>query len=448
MAETGYINYGTTQSNVPAELKVYYNVVSRTPESVTIDIDVGVHYTGAPSSNGCWVQVDGESLSCNPYHIDSQYYWYASSQANSRSEYWKQIVLSAEAAKTSVSLPVGFSNKAYTAGTYQYNNFTLTIPAGNDNAYWVDPACSVSPSGIFGENTESLSVSWSGAENDQEGQILYKVEVWKNGTLVDSLGGSGTTNTSGTVNIDDDPPGTEYYFRTYCRDENSDNWVFGTQSSTVAKNRFASFSSLKNTTSETTPGGTYTITCTYNPPSNSNGNTNFTYGLSAKLLNTGRSEFPLTVYGATSARLAVSPFTITVWNGKGTAPTGMYIKQSDVKSIFDTYNSSIYVGRIRLTLTCSNAYGSSGSALTDSDVFWWYTPEKPTDPVYSVGSYYILPDSTDPVFLINRRAITWTWEEVSDPLGDAVTYLVYTKSDNNSWKQVASTNSASYTRCV
>lgn len=82
----------------------------------------------------------------------------------------------------------------------------------------------------------------------------------------------------------------------------------------------------------------------------------------------------------------------------------MYIKQSDVKSIFDTYNSSIYVGRIRLTLTCSNAYGSSGSALTDSDVFWWYTPEKPTDPVYSVGSYYILPDSTDPVFLINRRA--------------------------------------------
>lgn len=447
MAETGYINYGSTQSNVPAELKVYYNVTNRTPTSVTIDIDIGVHYPNSWSGNGCWVRVDGENRSCNPNHVYGKYYWYASSQSNSRSGYWKSVTLSAAAASTSVALSVGFSNKAYAAGTFQYNNFTLTIPIGNTNAYWVNPTCTVSPSGIIPENTSSLSVSWSGARDDQGNQIRYKTEIWKNGSFTGSyVGFAGTLGTSGTVNISGDAPGTSYYFRTYCKDAASDDYAFGKQSSTITKNRLNLPNSFTITSPSTiTPGGSYSITCTHTSPSNTNGNSSFTYGLSAQFVNSNAAAYTLSVYGVTSARLAESRFSITIWDGNGSAPTGMYIKQSDIKTACASLAASTYTGTLLLHLTCSNAYGSSGTIQATKAINWQYKPAAPSAPVYSDSSYYTLPNVSGPVFIINKRSVTWSWGAVTDPNGTAMTYLVYAKKGNSSWSLVSTTASRSYT---
>ena len=447
MAETGYINYGTTQSNVSAELKVYYNVTGRTPSSVTIDIDIGVHYPGSWSSNGCWVQVDGENRSCNPNHITGKYYWYASSQGNVRSGYWKSVTLSAAAASTSVALSVGFSNKAYAAGTFQYNNFTLSIPLGNTNAYWVNPTCTVSPSGVFAENTGSLNVSWSGAKDDQGDQIQYNVEIWKNGSFTGSyVGGGGTTSTSGTVNVADDEQRTSYYFRTYCKDSASDDYIFGKQSETVTKNKFTPPSSFKITSPSTiTPGSTYTVTCTHSVPANTDGNKSFTYGLTAQFVNPNGTAYPLSIYGVTSDRVASYRFYITVWDGSGTTPTGIYIKQSDIKAACASHAASTYTGTLRLQMTCSNAYGSSGTVQANTDINWQYTPAAPSAPSYSSSSYYTLPNVSEPVFIINKRAITWTWGAVTDPNATTVSYLVYSKMGSGSWSLVSTTTSRSYT---
>ena len=246
MAETSYINYGKTQSNVNSELKVYYNVISRTASDVTIDIDIGVHFIEQWSSNGCWVRVKGDCRSCNPNHITKQYYWYASSQGNSRSAYWKRVTLPAAAANTSVGLTVGFSNVAFAAGTFQEKTFSLTIPIGNTNAYWSEPFCRVKPRGIFPENTRQLAIEWSKAKDDQNDTVYYYTEIWKNGSFTgEYVGGAGTTATSGAVDISADPQGTTYYFKTYCKDSSSSSKVFGKQSETVAKNRFTPITSFE-----------------------------------------------------------------------------------------------------------------------------------------------------------------------------------------------------------
>lgn len=447
MAETSYIDYGKTQSNVTAELKVYYNVVTRTAANVTIDIDVGVHYPDSWSSNGCWVKVDGVSRSCNPNHVTGQRYWYASSQGNSRSAYWKRVTLSAAAANTSVSLPVGFSNTAYAAGTFQTKNFTLTIPIGNTNAYWSSPTCTVSPSGTIPENTNQLTVSWSGAKDDQGDTIYYDVEMWRNGTFTGNYaGGSKTTAKSGTVSISGDAPGTSYYFRTHCKDSASSSMVFGKQSATVTKNIFTAVSSFSITSpTKVIPGTTYSLSCTHNSPQNTNGNTSFTYGLSAAFVAPSGSAYALAVYGVTGARLAASPFSITIWDGTGSTPSGIYIKQADIRSACKAYAASSYTGSLRLTLTNSNSYGSSGSITASKELDWRFKPANPTAPTYTSDSYFLLPNSTDPMFIINRRAVTWTWGAVSDPNGTAVSYLVYTKTDNKSWVLSKTTKENSYT---
>lgn len=446
MAETSYINYGKTQSNVNTELKVYYNVVARTATNVTIDIDVGVHFIEQWSSNGCWVRVNGESRSCNPNHTTKQYYWYASSQGNSRSSYWKRVTLSAAAAITSVNLAVGFSNTAFAAGTFQEKSFALTIPVGNTNAYWSNPSCSVSPSGTIPENTKQLTVSWSGAKDDQNDTIYYYTEIWKNGSFTGNYaGGAGTTAKSGTVDISADPQGTTYYFKTYCKDSASASKIFGKQSATVTKNRFTSVSSFNiGSPSVITPKNTYFISCSHNMPQNTNGNTSFTYNLSVYFVTQTGSAYGIPLYGVTSAKLAPSSFNIWIWDGTGSAPTGMYIKQSDIKSACAEYAPSSYTGILRLTMTCVNGYGSSGTISADKTLNWQYVPATPTTPEYSSDSYFTLPETDNPVFLINRRAITWTWDPVTDPNGTAVSYLVYTKTGNNSWVLGKTTTDTTY----
>lgn len=50
------------QSNVPYQIRVYYNVTKRTAAEVTLDLDVQVHYPKWWSSNGAWVKLfDGNN---------------------------------------------------------------------------------------------------------------------------------------------------------------------------------------------------------------------------------------------------------------------------------------------------------------------------------------------------------------------------------------------------
>ena len=49
------------QSNVPYQIRVYYNVTKRTEKEVTLDLDVQVHYPKWWSSNGAWVKLFGDN---------------------------------------------------------------------------------------------------------------------------------------------------------------------------------------------------------------------------------------------------------------------------------------------------------------------------------------------------------------------------------------------------
>ena len=451
MAVTGYIDYGKTHSNVPASLRVHYNARNRTATSVIIDIDVETHYTGSWSTNGCWVNVNSDQRRCNTNVTSGKYYWYTSTQGNSRgsSQYWKSVTISGlSASATTCTLSVGFSNQYGVAGAYLYKTFTFTIPTGNTPVTWSNPTCTVSPSGTIVENTKSLNVSWSGASDAQGDPIYYNTQFFKNGVLQSGyVGGTNTTNRYGSVNIASDPAGTQYHFRTHARDTHTSGiGAFGRQSSTVTKNTMSAptYFSIGSATKWTPETESFLVE--RNNPSNTNGHITFTYGLTAQWVTLNNASYGLPVHQETDAYAKYSSFIVTLWDGTGSTPTGPYILKSDILNRCRWYSGSTFQGYIRMTLTVSNSYGSSKQVTAMKSVDWSVRPSNPTTPVYSAGSYYNLPNGHNEVFLINRRSISWSWGASSDAYSSAISYDVYEKIGFNSWSRVTTVSTTSWTR--
>lgn len=149
------------------------------------------------------------------------------------------------------------------------------------------------------------------------------------------------------------------------------------------------------------------ISVSWSGAKNTYNNTSFTYKLSSS---------DITIY---NPNVEGSSATISIYKS-GTVPTTPYIKFDDLKSKF---SSSNYIGTINLTLTTTNAYGSSATSSKAISVNLQTNPKAPTSITIegkvstSLGSY-IIPDRANP---------TVTWSGASDYLGGKLTYDVYYK---------------------
>ena len=121
----------STGSNVQYQLQLIYNITKRTKDSVTMDIDVRVHYLREWSSNGAWVRIENSRRCLNPRHIRGYYDWYASTQNTTRvpqGAWLKGKTFKTTPTATRVLTKVGFSNQLWAEGTYHYQEMNIPIP--------------------------------------------------------------------------------------------------------------------------------------------------------------------------------------------------------------------------------------------------------------------------------------------------------------------------------
>jgi hypothetical protein len=299
---------------------------------------------------------------------------------------------------------------------------TVTCSVRNTRPYWSNGVVYVSPSGTIPENTSSLSISWTAANDDEGNTRYYTVKRYVNGSYNATIV-TNTTSTSCTDNIGGGNQGVTYTYSVECNDGDL-GATSSLASSPVIKNVFHASSV---STDSSIGYSTGSISFNIGGCSNSNGNTSFGYSLSCS---------QVTVYNGGS-----SPSNVAIWNGSGTAPSGTYIKFSDIKSVTSGSN---YTGTFTFTLSSWNAYGSGGSA---NCTMWIDLRTNPStisslslSGTYSIGgtSYYIP----------NRKAISVSWGASSDYLGGSIVYDVQYQLNGGGFSTIKSgltTASTSFT---
>lgn len=159
------------------------------------------------------------------------------------------------------------------------------------------------------------------------------------------------------------------------------------------------------------------ISVTFNGQSNTDGNTNFTFGLSSPNITIHNGN----VNGNTTIKIHKS----------GTAPTTPYINFEDLKNLF---RSSNWQGNITINAETRNAYGSKSSKSTNVSVDLRTNPNTAGTPnaggqVTVAGGSYFIPA---------RNAISLNWSAGSDKLGGAVTYDVQGAVSGGQWTTLKS----------
>jgi hypothetical protein len=296
----------------------------------------------------------------------------------------------------------------------------FTYTPTNTAPYWpAGAAVTVTPNGTIPENTSSLHVAWTAATDDQGDTVHYK--VYRNGTIINA----DTTALSLDDTIGTGNGGQVYTYLVYATDGSL--WASTPiQAADVTKNLLTP-ATLNHTGN--IGFSTATIPMTRTSPSNTNGNTSFTYNLTSDI----------TIYNPT-VDLSSSGNVLTIWKTGG-YPSGPYIKFSELLTYFA---SAQYNGFLTFSLATTNAYGST---LSETEVVVVDVRQNPTglgSIAYSGG--YTL--NTVLYYLPDQRAVTVTWSAATDPLGNAIVYDVYYKVSTDSAWTLARTDLSALTTTI
>lgn len=286
----------------------------------------------------------------------------------------------------------------------------LTYEPINTAPYWPNgSSVTVTPNGTIPENTTSLAVSWSAAADEQGNTLYYDVYRSVNGNTTKIA--TAQTATSLNDNIGTGNPGAIYQYTVYV----SDGTLYAAtqiQSATVTKN---ALTAAVLASADSIAFATASIALTFAGAANTNGNTTFTYALTAS---------GITVYNGTGL---TSPVTLTIWRSGG-YPAGPYIKFDDIKTLLAGSN---YNGTLTLTLTTTNAYGTTATSTKGIATDIRTTPTGLANVAYS-GGYTI---NTVLRYLPDQRAVTLNWTAATDPLlGTGITYnVLYKLTSAQTW---------------
>lgn len=298
----------------------------------------------------------------------------------------------------------------------------LTYSAWNTAPYWSDDArlvvrkdnakgtlISQERTGVeneikIPENWGQFYLSWS-SMGDNEGNLArYELYYQENDGAWSCIYNGGSRNFTHNVKAGADTQGKsyDYYvvgYDTYGEKTPTNLDVVQFQKNVLTGANISASGSIAYSTSS--------ITLNWSGANNTYEDTSFTYKLSSS---------DVTIYNQT---VAGSSATLTVYKS-GTVPTTPYIKFADLKAKF---GESAYKGTINITLTTTNAFGSSVNKSVGVAVNLQTNPKAPTS--ISMGNKvstslgaYIIPDRANP---------TVSWSGASDYLGGDLTYDVYYK---------------------
>jgi len=319
-------------------------------------------------------------------------------------------------ANTAGQAPVAFSVTSNSGASGRIN---LTGLTANYTTYNTAPklngAVNVSPSGTVIETQSSLALSgWSvsDSESNHSHNIVQRyINGVANGSWNIGKATSWTDTSIGSLSQGD----TVYYkvtaYDTYGLASNT------LASSTVTKNRL--YAATISTGLTQMDYNTNQIVATWSSASNTNGNTNFTYQLSAnyKIYNPTVTGLGATIYIVDTARTDGKP----------------YILRTDIKNALASSN---YAGTLRLELKTTNAYGSNQSTSTTVAVNYRVGPTIPVVSVDTANStcYKVRQDTSQGYYIPNgNNKIRIKWSGGTSPIGATVGYTVYAKYGNGSY---------------
>lgn len=288
---------------------------------------------------------------------------------------------------------------------YWFDDARLVVRKDNANGTIISQERTGTENAIkIPENWGQFYLSWS-SMGDNEGNLSrYELYYQENDGAWSCIYSGGSRNFTHNVKAGADTQGKsyDYYvvgYDTYGERTPTNLDVVQFQKNVLTGANISASGSIAYSTSS--------ITLNWSGAKNTYNNTSFTYKLSSS---------DITIYNPT---VTGSSATLTVYKS-GTAPTTPYIKLDDLKAKF---GASAYKGTINITLTTTNAFGSSVNKSVGVAVNLQTNPKAPTS--ISIGNKvstslgsYIIPDRANP---------TVSWSGASDYLGGKLTYDVYYK---------------------
>ena len=264
----------------------------------------------------------------------------------------------------------------------------------------------VSPSGIIGENTGSISLSWNKASDSNNNLSGYQIYRYVNGSH-NATFDVGATATSYSDNISGFGQGTNIYYKIWAKDSYNE-WSNALTSATVTKN------TLRGATlslSGSIGYNTKTISASFSGASNTNGNTTFKYKLYSDHIKVYNHD-----------KITGTPFTITIVRSGETAPSTPYILFNDIKTFAS--GGSNWTRTATFMLETSNSYGSLAHSNGNISINLQTTPNAPT--TVTLSGRTVLSDSRS-YYICGKSTMSVAWSGASDPLGGSLKYDVQTK---------------------
>ena len=263
-------------------------------------------------------------------------------------------------------------------------------------------------SGTISEKATSVTVSWPAATDAENNVSKYRVIRYVNNVNNKTTEYSNSTR-SCTDDISGLGEGTSIYYKVDCYDTYS---TYSNQltSATITKNSFTT--ATLNVSTPNIKYGTTGVACTRTNPSNTSGNTTFTYTLSSDVK----------VYNPT---ITGTSFTLGIQQASETM-SGPYIKLSDLKTKF---SSSSYKGTITITLSTTNKYGTTKSSSKTVNVDLRVAPTAASG-FYVTNGYTI---NNTMYYIPNKRNLTINWTASTERNGQSVYYNIYYSLNNGGW---------------
>lgn len=310
-----------------------------------------------------------------------------------------------------------------TDGTHWQNGFDtgdkdVNRSTFNTAPYWSSGAViSLSPNGIVREDTSSVTVSWTGAsDNETTSGMTYRVDRYVNGNFSATITNS-TTGTSITDNIGAWNSGSVYTYKVTPTDN------YGVTGGTLTNSQ----SLTKNTLYASTVSGGATIR---------NNTSSFTINVSGGGNSMGGGNIyrdinspNLTMY---NQGISTGDITITIYRS-GTVPNTPYIKYEDIRNLYkNEFNQS---GTFKINVNTANDFGTYRTNSININVDLRDNPNPPSN-ITTSGTKTINGKS---YYIPNIQNITVSWANGSDKInGHALTYEIQGSTNlNGGWTTLA-----------
>ena len=422
---------------------ISYTQTGRTSTTATYKVTVKMNLTSGGSAYGYGydVTVYGRRSSISGASLGSVQLKTASERYTNPWSKSFTIVANASAGSTKTET-IYFTSSSSTDPDHGTNNsmdyslhralgragYTLPCSVFNSPPAWSITSANTTLAGeskafIFSENTTSLTVAWSKACGDPNGNLAgHKIQRYVNGVANGAEQTVGPTTLSFTDTLPTKVCGTTYQYKIRGYDTN------GSHSGTI-NTPIGTMNTFTQPTYSTSSSFSYMTTGTSNATINITGggtNTKPDLSVAHRIDSVTVEGTSITVYNGTiKASDGTTPLTFSLYYS-GTAPDGPYVKYSDVKNALV---NSKYKGTMAVTIKCNNAVMTTYYATVRIPVNLQSPPTVATGLTLGGalscfgGTYYV----------VGRSVFTANFTSGTCPLGGTLYHTLEYSWDGSTW---------------